>query len=868
MKKYYLFLVVLFVTQTLIAQEGLPFFQNFSSMDYKGHNRNFDITSDNQGRIVVANFEGILVYDRAHWTMFHTNGISRTLCVYKDEKGTVWFGGFNVLGFLVTDNYDLHLEYVVNDSIDTSYGEINAISTYNRAICFRTASGKTYTVENGKPYQRVIPSNVFTGGTSNETINLTQEDGLCSTHINKLHKDNKGGLWGATENGIFCISTEKVFGQYTQNQGLHGEVLSITTYQDELLVGTQEGLYKLNGNRFERFPEIDLACWQLLPNRNGNIMIASANGLFMYGAHGLKQLNDRHTLSVYDETEESVLTGEVSHMHRQYKHGTNETLNDIGNIITLKKVDKGILAQSIYGECYLQKDGETGFKPISSEGYARLKEYTDFEGNTWKPGDNGFGLTFISKNKESFLQNWLNALSDLEIPVVYVHQDRAWVGGEFGVICIDLKEASKEKPKQPQIRFLSMDKKGRNISFSYAADTYYPVGSTLYSYRVNQRSQWSEWTTDQAVSLVNQLPGNYNIQVRVKDVYGNVAETGSYDFNIPYPFYMRWYALLFYLILLIWLISQFFQYRQRKLMRDNLKLESVVETRTVELQTALSDLKNMQKQLLFKEREATTGKLMKGLVDRILNPMNYINNFSHLTLGLAKDLREDIEDENEVMSEDNYEDCMDIIDMMRTNLSKIEEHGLSTTRILKAMEEMLNQQATTHIPVDINEVAVTCEDITRNKYYAKQIREEGIEFNLKQCEKKLIVMAIPEWLNRTLMSIIANSMYGIHKKKSQYPGYKPLLKVDVKQTDNLAIIQIYDNGVGIESNILDKVKDPFFTTKPTSEASGLGLFFCQRAIDEFKGSLEIKSAKNEYTECVISIPLATESEINQKKEVL
>ena len=138
-----------------------------------------------------------------------------------------------------------------------------------------------------------------------------------------------------------------------------------------------------------------------------------------------------------------------------------------------------------------------------------------------------------------------------------------------------------------------------------------------------------------------------------------------------------------------------------RLLKEKMRLEKIVDERTSQirkqkdeieeksqsLEKALNDLSAAQYQLLRQERMATVGTLTKGLVDRILNPMNYVNNFSHMSLGLLKDMKANLEDEEEKMSQDNFDDCLDILDMLNTNLSKIEQHGVNTTRMLKVMEE-------------------------------------------------------------------------------------------------------------------------------------------------------------------------------------
>ena len=132
-----------------------------------------------------------------------------------------------------------------------------------------------------------------------------------------------------------------------------------------------------------------------------------------------------------------------------------------------------------------------------------------------------------------------------------------------------------------------------------------------------------------------------------------------------------------------------------------MKQKDEIEEKSKSLETALSELHETQGELIRQEKMATVGKLTQGLIDRILNPLNYINNFSKLSEGLVKDIEANIEDEKEHMDKENYEDTMDVLDMLRGNLQKVGEHGQNTTRTLKAMEEMLKDRTGGIVPMDL-----------------------------------------------------------------------------------------------------------------------------------------------------------------------
>ena len=214
-----------------------------------------------------------------------------------------------------------------------------------------------------------------------------------------------------------------------------------------------------------------------------------------------------------------------------------------------------------------------------------------------------------------------------------------------------------------------------------------------------------------------------------------------------------------------------------------------------------------------------------------------------------------MEDDQEQMTPDIYEDSMDVMDMMQTNLEKIEQHGLSTTRILKAMEEMLKERSQKIEPSDVALLCQQSVDMMKT-YYAKDIQELGIEVQWQRPELPIVADIVSELFNKVLMSMLVNSIYAIRKKVEKTGPYQPVLRISIAPPsgEQAPSVTIYDNGIGIEESILDKVFDPFFTTKPTAEAPGVGLYLSQQAVHDWGGNISVRSVKNEYTEFIISLP--------------
>lgn len=861
---------------------GKPFFRNFSSIEYKGHNRNFDIECDNEGRVFVANFEGLLVYDGAQWTNFHTPGISRITALHKTPEGTIWFGGNNVLGYVESSD-SISLRYLVNDLSDSlSIGEVSRIFNTDKELRFATSEGQLFSVKNNKLHflgphtdkRQLIHFNgmevtdeikvqdmgfsvigttafgVIAKRFDGTTINiLTTEDGLCSNNINAMAYDGKGTIWGASDNGLFAIYQSNIYGHYGESDGLYGQVTSILADRDRLYVGTLQGLFILGENdKFSRVPEIDLACWQIIKNNDGTILAATANGVFSI-SQSVHQIIPNHTLSLYAEPDGKFLAGTLDGIIQCSLNGSTITTDHIANIVKFRYHKGCVWAVDINNATYYRPESGTHFARGKSKDYSVLFDYTDKDGHIWKTSRNGHGLVSSALSEKQ--NKWCKPLSDYSIQAMDINQDGiAWIGGNFGLIRMNLNLMNSIDMYSPNIYIRSIKYGTADIHISVAQDKHDPIGKTIYSYRLHDDDEWSYWTTDQMFNFNNIAPGSYQISVRLSDAYGNIATSKPILFEVPIPFFFRWYMLVVYVLFFLFLAYLFFRWRTYRTQLEKERLEEVVKERT-------RDLKEAQNLLLRQEREATVGKLTKGLIDRILNPMNYINNFSHLSIGLAKDLSENLEDDKENITPDIYEDSVDVIDMLKTNLEKIQQHGLSTTRILKAMEELLKDRSRKLEPANI---VTLCDQALEvfSKYNNETITQYSVRIEKNYSQDELISRLSAQNMSRAILSILANSIYAVRKKAEREAAgsYTPTIRISLfgRSSDSPARIGIYDNGIGIEDSIIDKVFDPFFTTKPTAEAPGVGLYFSQQVIQDVGGSISISSVKDSHTEVTITLP--------------
>ncbi|HIX87150.1 MAG TPA: GHKL domain-containing protein [Candidatus Parabacteroides intestinigallinarum] len=281
--------------------------------------------------------------------------------------------------------------------------------------------------------------------------------------------------------------------------------------------------------------------------------------------------------------------------------------------------------------------------------------------------------------------------------------------------------------------------------------------------------------------------------------------------------------------------------------------KDAIQEESDKLARALKALAEAQDELVRKERMATVGQLTKGLVDRILNPLNYINNFASLTSGLANELRANIESQKTRMDAEVYEDSIELLNLMSANLGKISGHGFNTVRIVKAMEELLKDRHTNLTQANINDLCrIELEKL--KKTYEREIREWGIHIAFKRLSVPILLEVNVEQIGKVLSNILRNAIYAIGKKR-ETTDFAPEISLGLKINLDRLEISIQDNGTGIDEPIKDKIFAPFFTTKPTGEATGIGLYLCREIIQDHRGTIEVESQKGAYTRFVISLPI-------------
>ena len=265
-----------------------------------------------------------------------------------------------------------------------------------------------------------------------------------------------------------------------------------------------------------------------------------------------------------------------------------------------------------------------------------------------------------------------------------------------------------------------------------------------------------------------------------------------------------------------------------------------------EIEKAYTELKSTQAQLIHAEKMASLGELTAGIAHEIKNPLNFVNNFSEVSNELVDEIKELLQKENNV-------EGLEIVKDLKQNLEKINQHGKRADSIVKGM--LLHSRGTSgeKTLTDINELL---DQYVNLAYHG--LRAQNKEFNIsieKDYDNSIEkINVVPQDISRVFLNIINNACYAAYdrKKKSNDDGFLPTLKVSTKNLNEKVEIRIGDNGEGIPKDILDKIFQPFFTTKPTGEGTGLGLSLSYDIVTKVHGGeLRVETKEGIGTEFII-----------------
>jgi ligand-binding sensor domain-containing protein/signal transduction histidine kinase len=742
----------------------------------------------------------------------------------------------------------------------------------------------------------------------------TIEQGLAANEVYNIEEDHLGNLWFGTDGGGVSKFDGAGFTTYTSQQGLAGDViLGITSDNfDKLWFGAADGgLSRFDGNTFTNFTSehglADNAVIRLVKDQQGNLWIGTENGLSILSATRIQQIEKITSVDEY----KTLLEDSISFFQTFTKADglPDNVILQIAELPNGKMAVGTNLGIAIFDGAKEGKpldslrnmelfNSETGF-PVKDLVDGQNGMYVDQKGILWAgTGNTKTALVRFDYSKLKRNQTLPSVLiKELRISeeVISWHSlSKEYEGDSVSTFSRTIDELMVYGKELSDLERDNLQDKFYGIEFS-SISSFYPLPQQLVlPYRNNDINidfssdelakpylveyqyilegydeKWSPILKKTTANFGNIQEGNYTFKVKAR--FTGSAETGagawttpiSYSFEVLPPVYRTWWAYVTYGLLFISLLYPISIYQKNQVLKAEnertkereLQHAKAIEVAYTELASTHENLKDTQAQLLHSEKMASLGELMAGIAHEIQNPLNFVNNFSEVTNELVKEIKEE-RARPEAERDAGLED--EILEDIESNLEKITKHGKRAGAIVKGMLQHSRSGKGSKEPTDIN---VLADEYLRLSYHGLRAKDSSFnsDFEMDFDTTLPLLPMVSQDMGRVLLNLFNNAFYAVNERKSEAgENYKPLVTVKTSKieapNDKQGIqIKVSDNGKGIPKSIVEKVFQPFFTTKPTGQGTGLGLSLSYDIIKAHNGEIQVESVEGEGTFFTITL---------------
>ncbi len=797
---------------------------------------------DNKNRMWIATNQGINIIDQNAATV-HTLPNTQIISLMEDYVGNLWVATRNGIQIINPAKNEMRL---LNTSNGLSNEFVQSISKYDNKIFITTNGG----------YNVIDPIH-------NTIEKVGKNEGLYKDTLYSLTIDHSGNTWlTGPNNGVTIIYAKTKKTSYLDKEhGLSDNNVSDVKQDKEGLfwVATAQGGVNVLDTRLGTIKTIknepglkDTCNKTLLIDKTGKIWVGTDKGVYMIDKNAgtistitkSEGLSDNIILSL-QEYNGSVYAGAFKGVSVITPPNTKDSLNE-WKISMLDKSESLIKETNSWNVDYITQKGQylwgdNGIKII----------------NRIQPTYDSAVTYFTGINIMTQPQNFSNKLTLQNKDTIWT-SDSFFTKGQKPLFTgynsqNDFSWDSVIGPYNTPVN-LSIPYNNNYLQFRFSQLNLNKKDTTKYSYILEGIDK--NWSTPTANTIsenyLNLPPGHYTFKVCSKGINSNWSLPAIFSFTISPPWYKTWWAYLLFALLFIGIIRAYIVYRSGQLKKENKILEEKVELRTEQLQKSLEDLKATQSQLIQSEKMASLGELTAGIAHEIQNPLNFINNFSEVNTELIEEMQEEI-------AKGNMEEVKLLAKDIAANEQKINHHGKRADGIVKGMLLHSRTGNRQKEPTDINKLA---DEYLRLAYHGLRAKDKSFNASMKtEFDESLgNINVISQDIGRVILNLITNAFYAVtDKKKNTQENYEPTVTVITKKLGNIVEVRVLDNGNGIPDKVIDKIFQPFFTTKPSGEGTGLGLSLSYDIIKAHGGELSVNNikdnAENKGAEFIITLPI-------------
>jgi signal transduction histidine kinase/ligand-binding sensor domain-containing protein len=720
---------------------------------------------------------------------------------FEDEEGNIWFPTNNWAGDEGLNKVDPRTgvieKFLFRDKLP-QFNRLQMINAYDKGRLLFRSGNKLYGYD-------VNSGQVIDPGILGDSENIES--------LNYIYRDSDGELWICTMTGLYRQSGEK-YSLYDFSQGEMGQVVSnevvqvLESRRGGLWVQTNEGLFFLDKetDQFERHG-YDPSKGPVFSSQDINSLLEDEDGYLWVGTWqgGLNRYNPETGEILYYGLEDGLPSPSVQGI-----------LEDEDNNVLWLSTFRGIARFDKEAETFTNYGNEAGAQSL----YADRSSLELTSGLFVFGGSNG--ITVFDP---------ANFSGDTQPPITRI------TGMKAGEEAVSLKAGTNT----------SLDYSQNNLSISYTGIHFDNPSKNQYAYKLSPVDEdWRHVGGSRSAYFYDLKPGDYTFSVRAASPNSVWSQPRTIEFKIAPPWWMTWWAYAGYAILLLTgflMLHRFQKSRALRKERERAKDRELEHAR--EIEKAYSDLKAAQTQLIHAEKMASLGELTAGIAHEIKNPLNFVNNFSEVSRELLEEMKE------ELKKGDTREAEAIATDVIQ-NLDKIVHHGQRADSIVRGMLQHSRSGDGKKEPTDLSALA---DEYLRLAYHGLRAKDKSFNAVMETDfdEDLPEVNMVPQDIGRVLLNLITNAFHAVSERKLKEPeGYQPTVWVKTRKSKDGVELSVRDNGNGIPDNIKDKIFQPFFTTKPTGEGTGLGLSMSYDIVTKgHGGKLKVRSETGKGSEFTI-----------------
>jgi signal transduction histidine kinase/ligand-binding sensor domain-containing protein len=788
-----------------------------------------------------------------------------------DSYGTLWIGSSNN-GLIKYENKAQLNSYIYNKEVK------NSITSGWANFIYETSDGKIW---------------IGTSGSSNTSgINIldTRTGILTPIPFSRFSGQLDGvfSLWENTPGELYVGGFKKLF-QLSEKTlalkpvSLHGAPDTITilyhlkdSRQNEWLC-TLTGLFKKSKGA-QLFTRYDLSkvdgsdegsnqVTRAYESKKHGLWLTTDNGLFLYNYNTDKI--ERHG---FDKTKGDVFTTQDINSFYEDNNGIAWVGSWRGGLskynVETKKIftytiNDGLPSMSIQGILPDEKNNSLWLSTF--EGLSRFNLSTQ-QFNNFSVADGIQGQlfadgAFLKTSKGLFVfggSNGITVFNADEVekssvpPKVFLTELKI-----FNRTVIPGKGHILEKPIY-ETQQIILPYNSKNISIEFSVLHYSNPAKNKISYKLeNYDNEWRDAGSLHEAIYSNLPSGQYIFHVKAANDKGVWNQQGAtLKIIIKLPWWRTNLAYIIYGVIIICITILTIRYFQRSAIKKEkeknqareLEHAKEIEKAYYKLAETHEALKATQAQLIHSEKMASLGSLTAGIAHEIQNPLNFVNNFSEVNTDLINELQTELQSGSSA-------EALDISNFIKENQEKIYHHGKRAEAIVKGMLQHSRTSAGVKEPTNINSV---CDEYLRLSYHGLKAKDKNFNADFKTSFDESIgqINVVGQDISRVMLNLFNNAFYAVNeKRKNAGENYKPMVIVQTKKLNHTVEIRVSDNGSGIPQNIVDKIFQPFFTTKPTGEGTGLGLSLSYDIIKAHGGEIQVETKEGEGSEFIIRLPV-------------